>query len=420
VARRNTVLPVAGGSIARPGVLRRETDALHSQIVSKKPYLGKPADVFCLGEITYTLLSGVNPFWAAPPHKLDDYIKAGKWTFYERSFAKVSAEAKDFICKCLETDPAKRMTAEEALDHPWITKYCPKPYLDWLKAINVDLMEYEKLGLEEESRHFVESIKDHANDGEWTLGHAVSDDALPERPWRRGTTPPPPDGSGLAISGTPIAKPGGLPGAPLVKPAQVLLLAPDAPTEAEVPLAAPKPSRTPPSPILLTPAEPIVTVPTPTPEHAEQEEEPRKASPESSDEYQSQITIKKLTGEIHVPMTVTIGRRTSKATATFTDDDGTEKIIGVLSLSNDVERVSLKDEPTSPTSPTSMASPTAEAKMSIRSRKSSNMLFKGQEVGVLEVGSVGDLLDGGNDEMNLMTDLMGNLQTASRKGSSSK
>lgn len=95
------------------------------QIVAKKPYYGKPADVFCLGQITYTLLSGVNPFWEAPPHELDKYVKQGKWTFHPRSFNKVSEEGKDFIKRCLETDPERRMTTDQAMRHPWIMKYCP-------------------------------------------------------------------------------------------------------------------------------------------------------------------------------------------------------------------------------------------------------------------------------------------------------
>ncbi len=48
-------------------------------------------------------------------------IKIGKFTFHEALFGHISDNAKDFITKLLCYDPEKRMTAEEALEHPWIT-----------------------------------------------------------------------------------------------------------------------------------------------------------------------------------------------------------------------------------------------------------------------------------------------------------
>lgn len=35
--------------------------------------------------------------------------------------------AKDFIRRCLTIDPAKRMTAHEALEHPWLTSEHTQP-----------------------------------------------------------------------------------------------------------------------------------------------------------------------------------------------------------------------------------------------------------------------------------------------------
>ena len=36
-----------------------------------------------------------------------------------------SAEARDFLGKILMLDPAQRITAREALEHPWIDQYVP-------------------------------------------------------------------------------------------------------------------------------------------------------------------------------------------------------------------------------------------------------------------------------------------------------
>ncbi|KAI9012289.1 kinase-like domain-containing protein [Hyaloraphidium curvatum] len=190
------------------------------EIVAKKPYLGKPADVYSLGVVVYTLLSGINPFFAAPPHLLNDHVKQGRWTFH-RSFESVSPEAKDFISRCLKTDPAERMTAVDAMDHPWILKYCnpvrgqqgagrsmhglmrisPQEYRDWLLQINEDLLEFEKFGMHEQEKCFVDSIK--SNPTEWTMGHKVSDKALPERPWRKPVTPLPPDSDPSVVGNVP-------------------------------------------------------------------------------------------------------------------------------------------------------------------------------------------------------------------------
>lgn len=65
-------------------------------------------------------------------------------------------------------------------------------------------MQYEEEGLDEDAKIFVDAIKDHAEDGEWKMGHAVGDDALPERPWRP-KTPPPSDKAAIAM--TPGDKP---------------------------------------------------------------------------------------------------------------------------------------------------------------------------------------------------------------------
>ncbi len=53
-----------------------------------------------------------------------------------------------------------------------------QPYLEWLKQMNADLLEYERLGLEEAEKEFVHSIKDQSR----TVG-IVPAELLPDRPW---------------------------------------------------------------------------------------------------------------------------------------------------------------------------------------------------------------------------------------------
>jgi serine/threonine protein kinase len=49
-------------------------------------------------------------------------VRSGKFNFDSVAWQHVSDSAKDFIRKLLTYDPAKRPTAEKALQHPWITE----------------------------------------------------------------------------------------------------------------------------------------------------------------------------------------------------------------------------------------------------------------------------------------------------------
>jgi serine/threonine protein kinase len=49
---------------------------------------------------------------------------------YELSDTHISSEAKDLLAKCFEIDPKKRITALQALEHPWfksLSKNEPTP-----------------------------------------------------------------------------------------------------------------------------------------------------------------------------------------------------------------------------------------------------------------------------------------------------
>ena len=66
----------------------------------------------------YILLCGYPPFYGSDDDAIIASVKKGSFTF-EEDWDEVSTEAKNLI-KNLITKPERRLTAEEALNHPWI------------------------------------------------------------------------------------------------------------------------------------------------------------------------------------------------------------------------------------------------------------------------------------------------------------
>lgn len=91
------------------------------EIILAEPY-GKPVDMWALGVLTYILLGGYAPFSHNNRMKLFGLIRKGQYQFDPQYWAHVSEEAKDLIRGMLERDPGKRLTATQALQHPWVTQ----------------------------------------------------------------------------------------------------------------------------------------------------------------------------------------------------------------------------------------------------------------------------------------------------------
>lgn len=113
----------------------------------------KAVDMWSVGVITYILyaclclqqfrdvdcviasLCGYPPFHDKVPSKLYDKIKRGEFKFHDKYWIDISdygmlsvflqcsyaRAAKDFIRKCLVVDPRVRVTAKQALAHPWLS-----------------------------------------------------------------------------------------------------------------------------------------------------------------------------------------------------------------------------------------------------------------------------------------------------------
>ncbi|KAK6465434.1 kinase-like domain-containing protein [Scheffersomyces coipomensis] len=82
---------------------------------------GKPCDIWSLGVITYTLLSGLQPFRAQNGRDFIEETKNNNGViFYSDYWSDVSKDARRFIIKALQLNPKDRPTAKELLQDPWL------------------------------------------------------------------------------------------------------------------------------------------------------------------------------------------------------------------------------------------------------------------------------------------------------------
>ncbi|KAJ3147877.1 hypothetical protein HK101_002191 [Irineochytrium annulatum] len=84
---------------------------------------GKAVDLWSSGVVLYICLCGFPPFsddLAPPP--MTDQIKQGKYDFPSPFWDAISPEAVDLCKKLMTVNPDERLTAEQALEHPWMKK----------------------------------------------------------------------------------------------------------------------------------------------------------------------------------------------------------------------------------------------------------------------------------------------------------
>lgn len=126
------------------------------------------SDIWSVGVITYILLCGFPPFFSdkelfndidslinAPfwyffndeTESLLEQIKSGNVSFPEKYWSHVSEASKDFVCSLLTVDTEKRLSASEALKHPWMTNkikvkhddYISNERRSFIKKLNIQM-----------------------------------------------------------------------------------------------------------------------------------------------------------------------------------------------------------------------------------------------------------------------------------------
>ncbi|KAG2655692.1 hypothetical protein PVAP13_1KG031400 [Panicum virgatum] len=81
---------------------------------------GLESDVWSIGVITYILLCGRRPFWDKTEDGIFKEVLRNKPDFRKRPWSSISPGAKDFVKRLLVKNPRARLTAAQALSHPWV------------------------------------------------------------------------------------------------------------------------------------------------------------------------------------------------------------------------------------------------------------------------------------------------------------
>lgn len=83
----------------------------------------KEVDLWACGVIMYTLLAGSPPFWHRKQMLMLRMIMEGRYQFGSPEWDDRSDTVKDLISRLLVVDPDERLTADQALQHPFFQSY---------------------------------------------------------------------------------------------------------------------------------------------------------------------------------------------------------------------------------------------------------------------------------------------------------
>lgn len=87
--------------------------------VLDREYFGGSCDVWSVGVVLFVMLAGYPPFYGETDEAIAEQVKKQEVDLSHERWRNISVAAKDLILRLLVKDPLKRISAAEALDHPW-------------------------------------------------------------------------------------------------------------------------------------------------------------------------------------------------------------------------------------------------------------------------------------------------------------
>jgi len=117
-------------------------DYVAPEVIAAEGSYDKGVDMWAVGVISYVLLCGFSPFVSNTDSGLFALILRAKYDFPSPEWDDISTEAKDFVRKLLLPDPLKRLTSQQALEHPWLKELHKKN--ESLNKIASKIQDYNK------------------------------------------------------------------------------------------------------------------------------------------------------------------------------------------------------------------------------------------------------------------------------------
>jgi calcium/calmodulin-dependent protein kinase (CaM kinase) II len=130
----------AGGCmVGTPGYVAPE-------VVRREAY-GPAVDMWACGVLLYIMLSGKMPFYGRDDNECLRKIVSGQYSMPDREWLHISTNAKSLVKSLLQVDPAKRLTADSALQHNFLAQpdeLSSEPIQNDLKGIHSSRRKFKK------------------------------------------------------------------------------------------------------------------------------------------------------------------------------------------------------------------------------------------------------------------------------------
>jgi len=101
------------------------------------------ADLWSTGVVAFMLLSNTKPFYGKKRRHVVQKILRGEFKFYSKRWNTLSAESKDFVSALIKLDAKERLTADQALQHSWLSNQFPLsdrvPTLETMDSIHASI-----------------------------------------------------------------------------------------------------------------------------------------------------------------------------------------------------------------------------------------------------------------------------------------